>query len=258
MEQLGYLLSGLGNGAVFAALALALVLTFRSSGVINFGTGATAAYTAYVYSDLRTGHFLILVPGLPTRVSIGGSLGLWPALLISVAIAAVFGLVLYLLIFRPLRTAPPVARAVASLGVALVMAGPINQKLGSAPPTAKAIYPIHTWKHGSLIVLSDRVFFALTMVGLALILTVAFRYTSFGLATRASAESERGAYLSGISPDRIAAYNWMLSSAVAGLAGILITPIASPGPGDYLLFIVPALAAAVLARFSNLLVAVLA
>ena len=258
MEHLGYLLSGLGNGAVFAALALALVLTFRSSGVINFGTGATAAYTAYVYSDLRTGHFLILVPGLPTRVSIGGPLSLWPALIISVAIAAIFGLVLYLLIFRPLRTAPPVARAVASLGVALVMAGLIIQKLGSLPPTASAIYPMHTWKHGDLIVLSDRVFFALTMIGLALILTVAFRYTSFGLATRASAESERGAYLSGISPDRIAAYNWMLSSAVAGLAGILITPIASPGPDDYLLFIVPALAAAVLAGFTNLVVAVLA
>src|SRR4051794_8736832 len=109
MEQhLGFLLSGLGGGAVFAALALALVLTFRSSGVINFGTGAIAAYTAFVYAALRTGHFLILVPGLPTRVSIGGDPGLWPSLLISVIIAALFGLALYLMIFRPLRTAPGV------------------------------------------------------------------------------------------------------------------------------------------------------
>ena len=82
-----------------------------------------------------------------------------------------------------------------------------------------AVDPIFPARRGAtaLWVSSDRVYFALTIIVLAVLLTVAFRFTKFGLATRAAAETERGAYLSGISPDRIAAYNWMLSSAVAGL-----------------------------------------
>ena len=52
-QHLQFLLLGLGNGAVFGALALAVVLTYRSSGVLNFATGAIALYTAYVYAFLR-------------------------------------------------------------------------------------------------------------------------------------------------------------------------------------------------------------
>ena len=68
MQHLTSLLFGLGNGGVFAALALALVLTYRSSGVVNFATGAIALYAAYTYAALRTGELLILIPGLPTTV----------------------------------------------------------------------------------------------------------------------------------------------------------------------------------------------
>ena len=65
MDHLGSMLLGLGNGGVYAALAVALVLTYRSSGVINFATGAMALYAAYTYASLREGELLILVPGLP-------------------------------------------------------------------------------------------------------------------------------------------------------------------------------------------------
>lgn len=258
MQHLVFLLLGLGNGAVFGALALAVVLTYRSSGVLNFATGAIALYTAYVYAFLRQGELLLLIPGLPDTVGIGGPLGLVPALIIALLMAAALGLVLYLLIFRPLRTAPPVARAVAALGVSLVLAGLVSQKLGTDPVTVDPIFPADLWRSGSLRVSSDRVYFALTILALAVALALAFRYTRFGLATRAAAESERGAYVSGISPDRIAAYNWMLSSAVAGLAGILIAPIVPLVPVAYTLFIVPALAAAIVARFQYVVVAVLA
>src|ERR1700757_995391 len=126
-----FLLLGLGNGAVFGALALAVVMTYRSSGVVNFGTGAIALYTAYVYAYLRQGKILLLLPGLPTSVSIGSPLGLWPALVISLVVAALLGLVLYVLIFRPLRTAPPVAKAVAALGVSLLITALIAEKIGT-------------------------------------------------------------------------------------------------------------------------------
>nr|NKB39896.1 ATP-binding cassette domain-containing protein [Ilumatobacter sp.] len=65
------------------------------------------------------------------------------------------------------------------------------------------------------------------------------------------------AYLSGLSPDRLAALNWMLSAAVAGIAGILIAPIVPLVPVAYTLFIIPALAAATLGRFQYLMPAVI-
>lgn len=78
-----FLLLGLGSGAVFGALALALVLTFRSSGVVNFATGATALYSAYTYAFLRQGELLVPLPGVPKTVGLGGPLGLFPAMAIS-------------------------------------------------------------------------------------------------------------------------------------------------------------------------------
>src|SRR5437879_2996620 len=120
-DHLTFLLLGLGNGATFAALALALVLTFRSSGVVNFATGSIALVTAYTYALLRQGKLLNLIPGTPDTIDVGGPWSFWPALLVSVAAAGLLGLGLDLLVFRPLRNAPPVARAVASLGVSLVI-----------------------------------------------------------------------------------------------------------------------------------------
>jgi len=67
-----FLLLGLANGGVFAALALALVVTYRSSGVLNFATGAVALLSAYIYSFLRQGELILVVPGLPRSVSLGG------------------------------------------------------------------------------------------------------------------------------------------------------------------------------------------
>jgi branched-subunit amino acid ABC-type transport system permease component len=77
-DHVRFLLLGLGNGAVFGALALALTLPYRSSGIINFATGSIALITAYVYSYLRSGELVILVPGLPDTVSAGVRLSLWP------------------------------------------------------------------------------------------------------------------------------------------------------------------------------------
>ena len=61
-----------------------------------------------------------------------------------------------------------------------------------------------------------------------------------------------GALVSGLSPDRIALINWIISFVVCGIAGILIAPLVPLQPGTYTLFIVPALAAAVVGRFHSL------
>jgi sulfate-transporting ATPase len=247
------LLLGLGNGAVFAALAVALVLTYRSSGVVNFATGTMALYTAYTYAYLRDGNLLVLIPGLPSSVSLGRSLGFVPAALIALALSALLGALLYAVVFRPLRAAPPLARAVASLGVLVVMQGLIENRLGQSPVSVGHIFPAHRWQWGSVTLLSDRFYLALTVVGLTVVLTILYRYTRFGLLTRATAETQTGAIVSGVSPERIALLNWMMSAVVAGAAGILIAPIAPLTPAAYTLAVIPALGAAAVGHFELLI-----
>jgi ABC-type branched-subunit amino acid transport system ATPase component/branched-subunit amino acid ABC-type transport system permease component len=258
-QHLVFLLLGLANGAVFASLALALVATHRSSGVINFATGAIALFASYQYAFFRRGQLLVLVPGLPRTVDLGvSSMGFVPAVLLSLAMTALLGLVLYLLVFRPLRAAPSVAKAVASIGIAVVLTGVMVQRLGTNPVSVAHVFPRSQWVIGDVHISQDRVWFAVTVVAIATVLGIAFRFTRFGLATRASAETEKGAFVSGLSPDRIAVANWMLSAAIAGMAGILIAPIVPLVPVAYTLFIVPALAAAIVGRFQWLGVAVAA
>ena len=62
MTDLAWSFLGLGNGATFAALGLALVLVYRSSGVINFATGAQALYAGYTYAFLRQGKLFLVIP----------------------------------------------------------------------------------------------------------------------------------------------------------------------------------------------------
>ncbi len=247
-----FLFLGLGNGGVYAALAVALVVTYRSSGVLNFATGAQALYAAYTYSLLRNGQLLQPIPGLSPTINLGSSLGLWPAILITLAIQAVLGAVAYLLIFRPLRNHRPVAKAVASIGLMGLLTAIVTYQVGTAVVEVNPIFPQNHVSFLGVDISVDRLLLAGTIIGLGIVLTVLFRFTRFGLATRASAETEVGALVSGLSPDRIALVNWMISFVVCGLAGILIAPLVPLQPGTYTLFIVPALAAAVVGRFHSL------
>ena len=77
-------------------MALALVVTYRSSGVVNFATGAIALFGAYQYAFLRKGELLVLIPVLPETIDLGADLYFWPAVLVSLAISALLGLLLYL------------------------------------------------------------------------------------------------------------------------------------------------------------------
>ncbi len=256
ISHLGYLLLGTGAGAAYAALAVALVVTYRSSGVINFASGSLALYAAYVYGYLRQGQFLPLIPGLKVSYKLGFVPGFLASALIAVALTAILGLLLYLVVFKALRSAPPVARVVASLGVQIVIVLLIVKQLGTVQLPIAKIFPNSKWHLGGSVVETERFWFAGSIILLGLLLGALFRYTRFGLATRAAAESEKGAVVSRISANKVAALNWMLSSAVAGLAGILIAPIVAVVPNVYSLFIVPALAAAVLSRFEGLTAAI--
>ncbi|MFT4124704.1 MAG: branched-chain amino acid ABC transporter permease/ATP-binding protein [Gordonia sp. (in: high G+C Gram-positive bacteria)] len=257
-QEIQFLFLGLGNGAVYAALALALVMTYRSSGTVNFATGAIALYIAYTYAYLRGGELLIPIPGFATTVRLADSLGVIPAMALSLVIAALLGLLLYFAVFRLLRAAPATAKAVAAIALMLAIQALLAARVGTTPVSVDPILPSTVLTFGNIRVPADRLWFAGIIVALTVLLVLAFRLTRFGLATRAAAESEKGALVSGLSPERIAYANWALSTAVAGLSGILIAPIVPLIPISYTMFIVPALAAALVGNFSSLGVAVTA
>ncbi|EON32858.1 ABC transporter-like protein [Gordonia terrae C-6] len=255
-DHLAFLILGLGNGAVFAALGLALVMTFKSSGVVNFATGAVALYAAYTYAFLRQGELLNPIPGFPATISLGSELGVVAALIISVIVAAILGVILYLIVFRPMRAAPALAKAVAAIGLMLVIQALIALRVGENAPSVGPIFKVDTFTIGSSAVPTDRLLLAAVILGLAVCAGLVLRYTRFGVATEAAAESEKGALVTGLSPDRIAVANWALSSATAGLGGVLIAPIVPLNPVAYTMFIVPALAAALVGNFTAISITV--
>src|SRR5262245_36254319 len=258
MIHISSLLLGLGNGGIYAALAIALVITYRSSGVINFATGAMALFAAYTYKYLRDGKLLVLVPGLPKTPSVGAELDFVPAVVVSLALSALLGALIYLVVFRPLRHAPQLARTVASLGVLVVIQGLVQIRIGSAPVSVAPIFPVKRWQVGDVTLLSDRFWLAVSVLVLAVVLTVLYRRTRFGLLTSAVAETSTGAVVSGVSPERVALLNWMLGAVVAGAAGSLIEPITALTPSAYALAVIPALAACVIGRFTYIIPAALA
>lgn len=258
-----FLVLGLGSGAVVAFLSLGIVIGYRGTGVINFAQGAISMYVAYVFYELRTtGTYILPIPGIhATTAGAGGSTGMAfvPALFISLLTAAGVGLLIYLLVFRPLRNAPTLAKMVASIGVLLVLQSIVAQKFGTdtvnpAPVLSTKIL----FKLGGTAVPSDRIIAAGAAVAAALLAVAFFRFTRFGRATRAAAENPKGAILIGYSPDLQAAASWVMAAVLAGLAGILVSPITTLAPSSFSLIIIPALAAALVGRLSNCVVAVFA
>ncbi|MBJ7509452.1 MAG: hypothetical protein JHD37_09485, partial [Ilumatobacteraceae bacterium] len=150
--------SGIAQGALIAAIALGVVLTYRGSGIVNFANSAVAMYVAYFYAVLRRDGDLFLpplpnplaliegvlhifqekggwtdLPDWPTRISLGNEVSFWPALLISLVFAMLFGLVLHLLIFQPLRHSPPLAKVVASIGLFILLPAVIVRRFTIQP-----------------------------------------------------------------------------------------------------------------------------
>ena len=95
-DYLNFMLLGVGNAAVFAALAVALVVCYRSSGVVNFATGALALHAAYTFAFLRKGQFLNPLPPFPRLISFDGPIPFIPAMIIAIALEGVIGVLLWL------------------------------------------------------------------------------------------------------------------------------------------------------------------
>ena len=249
-----FLILGLGAGATYAILGQGLVLKYRSAGVVDFAHGAVAMFIAYVFINLRSfGQLELPVVVIPHQISLNGGVGLstWLAIVISLVYAAVLGLVLYVLIYRPIRSASPLTRICASVGVMLGLEAIAVLNFSTQPVATNPIFPSSPLSLSGITFPEDRLYFTGVVVVIAVALTLAYRFSRFGLATRAGAENARGAALTGISANRVAGQNWVIATVLAGVAGILIAPVASLDPNSYTLFVVPALAAALVGRFQS-------
>ncbi len=253
---LQFLLLGVGAGAVYAGTGLGLVLAYQGSGVINFAHGGMMMYSTYVYDELRdTGDYVFPVIGLPARVNVASDGTSLPvALTLALLTAAALGLVVHVLVFRPLRTAPLLAKVVASVGIMITIQAVVVLRFGSQNESVQAILPNESVDVLGTSIPQDRLWLVLIVAVVALALAGLYRLTRFGLATRAAASHEKGAILLGYSPSLLAAGNWVLASLVAAVFGILTAPISGLTPITYTLLVVPALAVALVGRLQSFLI----
>ncbi len=173
------------------------------------------------------------------------------AFAVTLALSAIGGVLIYTLVIRPLRQAPQLAKLVVTLGLLLALQSAATLVYGSETRAVPAILPTDSVTILDVSFGRDRLWLLGIMVGLAIVLWAIYRFSRFGLATQASAESEKGAVLLGYSPDAIGAANWAIACALAATAGILIAPITSLTGTTFTLLIIPALAAALIGRFSS-------
>jgi branched-chain amino acid transport system permease protein len=234
-----FALLGLGQGALIAGIAVGIVVTYRGAGVINLATGAVAMVTGYLFWALTSGFFGIAVP-----VGVAFAAALIAAVLV--------GLTMQVAVFTPLRAASPLARLAASLGVLLTLQAGVLLVFGNQPQQEPSVLPDGTVAFGAVAVPVDRFLLAGAVVAITAVLAAVYRWTRFGLATRAAAENAPGAALAGLSAETVAAVNTCLAALVAGLLGILAAPIIQVDSTTMPLQVVPALAAALLARFTSL------
>jgi branched-chain amino acid transport system permease protein len=228
-----FALLGLGTGALIAGIGLGIVLTYRGSGVINLATGAVAMAAGYAFYSLRT--------VVDTPVALIGTL----------ALTVLLGLAIELLAFRPLRASSPLARLVASLGVLLTLQAGATLIYGTGAKPAPSVLPRDTVQVTDVAIPADRFWLTGIVIVIAIALTAAYRFTRFGLATRAASESEESALLAGLGAKELSIANTVLGAVIAGGIGVLAASLAQLDATTLPLQVVPALGAVLFARFTS-------
>lgn len=243
-QVLLFAILGLGAGSLIAGIAIGVVLTYRGSGIINLATGAVAMLAGYSFWSLKVGE---LGWHAPTAV----------ALLITFVMLIALGVLIEFAAFRPLRTASPLAKLAASLGVLLVAQASVSLAFGIGSQPQPPVLPTNTVKLLGAIVPVDRFILPAIVLFATLVLSLLFKLSRFGLATRAASENEVGAMLIGLAPNQLALANTLLATIVAGGLGVLAASITELDPAALPLQVVPALTAALFANFTSFWIAAL-
>ena len=239
MEALTFqVLAGLATGSIYASLALALVMIYQATHLINFAQGEMAMFATYIAWSL-----------------INAGVGYWAAFVLTVLIAFVLGVLIERIVIRPVEDAPVLAVVVVFIGLLVILnsiAGWIFSYTIKSFPSPFPAEPIFGIRY-----LSPHQMGALGVTLIVLLLLyLFFRFTPLGLAMRAAAQNPVSGRLVGIRVGWMLALGWGLAAAVGAVAGMMVAPIVYLDPnmmGGILLY---AFAAALLGGIDSPLGAV--
>jgi branched-chain amino acid transport system permease protein len=224
------LVSGLSDGAIFGSLALALVLIYKATEVINFAQGEMAMFTTYISWSLITHH----------------GFSFWEAFFMTLLIAFVGGALLQRTVIRPLERASVLTMVMATIALLVILNGlaawiwsPQLQFFPSPfPTTSWVIAGVHISKQ-------DTGTFGV-MIGSVLVLWLFFRFTKVGLAMRAGALNPAAARLLGVRTSWLLALGWGFAAALGAVSGMMVAPTVFLTPNMMQAVLIYAFAAAVL------------
>ena len=232
--------SGLATGSIYAALALALVMIYEATDVVNFAQGEMAMFATYVC-------WTLLNAGMPY----------WAAFFATVAIAFAGGVVIERVVIRPVENAPVLAIVIVTTGLLVIfnsLAGWIYSYTQKPFPSP---FPKEPLRVGGVVLGAHELGqIAVTLVVLACIYAF-FRFTPLGLAMRAAAQNPVSSRLVGIRVGWMLALGWGLAGAIGAIAGMMVAPTVYLDPNMMSGILLYAFAAALVGGIDNPLGAVL-
>jgi branched-chain amino acid transport system permease protein len=200
-------IEGLAIGAVYGSLALALVLVYRATHVINFAQGELAMATTYVAYQL-----------------IQWGLSYWEAFFATLAVAMVLGTVLEVALIRPVLHRSVIATVIVTVGLFILIDGVVNWIWGGDFKPMPSPFGTKVYDVGGVAI--PRLYFGMLFVVLvsAALVWVLFRFTKLGLGMRAAALRPAAAALVGVRVDRMLAIGWGLAAVLGAVAGLMAEP----------------------------------
>lgn len=200
-------LSGLVEGMIYAAFALALVLIWRSTRIVNFAQGSMAAATAFIALAL-----------------IDAGQSYWVALIVALACGFVLGAIVERVIIRPVEGGPELNAVIVTLGLFVAIQALIAIIFGSSFQSFPTPFGVRGFEIGdATIAVTPTSLYIIGSVLVTMALLVAlFRFTRVGLAMRAAAFGQEVARLLGVRVGRMLTLGWALAAVVGSLAGLLI------------------------------------
>ena len=232
--------SGLASGGIYASLALALVLIYRATQVVNFAQGEMAMFTTFIAWEL------IVARGWPY----------WLGFAATLAIAFAGGVAIERIVIRPLENAPVLAVVIATIGLLLALNGAAFWQWGGETRDFPSAFSTRTVDVGGVAVsIQDVGVIGVCLASVAL-LFLFFRFTKAGLALRAAAVNPAASRLVGIRVGWMLALGWGLAAALGAVAGMMSAPLLFLDPNMMRAVLLYAFAAAVLGGLDSPLGAV--
>jgi branched-chain amino acid transport system permease protein len=224
-------LNGIANGAIYAAVALSLVLIWRSTRILNFAQAGMLMLTTFIA-------WALIDAGSPYVVGFVAAL----------ASGLLLGAVVERTIIRPVEGAPPLNAVIVTLGLLVLLEAVAGMIWGGQPKSFPPAFSIKGYEIGGRSVLFSPfdLFTVLVVGGLMLALVALFRFTDLGLRMRAAALEPEVARLLGVRVGRMFTAGWALASMAGSLAGVLVAPAVFVAPPNFDAVLVFGFTAAVL------------